>query len=81
MYIFVSINNLIIYLLKIYNILKKDGTFFITVPINSPAIDHIYLFNNENEIREMILSAGFKIEDEILAKSENVKKKIFEIFN
>ena len=63
---------------KIYSLLIKNGMFFITVPINSPAIDHIYLFKKEEEIREMIKSIGFKIEEEIVIKSENIKPELEE---
>lgn len=63
---------------KIYSLLIKNGMFFITVPINSPAIDHIYLFKKEEEIIEMIESIGFKIEEEIVIKSENIKPELEE---
>ena len=63
---------------KIYNMMQKDGLFFITVPINSPAIDHIYLFKNEDEVRKLIIDSGFKIEEEVVVKSENIKPELEE---
>ena len=58
--------------------MQKDGLFFITVPINSPAIDHIYLFKNEDEVRKLIIDSGFKIEEEVVVKSENIKPELEE---
>ena len=38
-------------------------------------IDHIYLFKNEQEIREMIDSANFEIIEEKIVISEKIKLK------
>ena len=46
---------------KIYSLLSHNGSLFISVPINSPAIDHIYLFNHEDEIRQMLVESGYII--------------------
>lgn len=57
---------------KAGELLNEDGVFYITTPINAPMIDHIYLFNNEQEIREMIYAANFKIIDEKIVISEKI---------
>jgi len=57
---------------KAGDLLREDGSFYLTTPINAPMIDHIYLFNNEEEIRTMIDQAGFKIELEKIVISEKV---------
>ena len=59
--------------------LKKTGYLFITTPTNAPTIDHIYLFNNIYEIREMIENAGFNIIKENVVCSENASKEEIEI--
>ncbi len=49
---------------RILELLTPDGRAFITTPANAPMIDHIYLFNNAQEIREMLRTSGFAIEAE-----------------
>lgn len=48
-------------LIKIRSLLAIDGVAYITTPINAPMIDHIYLFNSAEEIREMIFKSGMDI--------------------
>lgn len=55
---------------KIYDLLADDGTFYLTTPANAPMIDHIHLFNNEDEIRDMIIDSEFHIKDEIAIYSK-----------
>ncbi|MBC7643004.1 MAG: class I SAM-dependent methyltransferase [Flavobacterium sp.] len=57
---------------KAAELLNEDGVFYITTPINAPMIDHIYLFSNEQEIREMIHAANFEIIDEKIVISEKI---------
>src|SRR3984885_14083330 len=52
-------------LLKLKSLLTDDGVLFFTTPTNAPAIDHIYLFNNVEEIRNIVQSAGFQIASEV----------------
>ncbi len=59
-------------LIKIKQLLNPGGTLFITTPTNAPAIDHIYLFNNIDEIREMVKSAGYEITSERSFLAEDV---------
>ena len=57
---------------KIANLLSKDGVCYITTPINAPMIDHIYLFNNEDEIRDLFKKATFEIIEEKIVISEKI---------
>lgn len=57
---------------KLYSLLSDDGKLFITTPTNAPAIDHIYLFKNADDIRKVIEDAGFNIEDEQCIYSEDM---------
>ena len=59
-------------LAKINNILTNDGICFLTSPINSPMIDHIYLFNEEQEIRELLSEAGFSIVEEKIILADKI---------
>lgn len=38
---------------------------FVTTCINTPAIDHIYLFRNEKEVAELVTAGGFEIKDSL----------------
>jgi 2-polyprenyl-3-methyl-5-hydroxy-6-metoxy-1,4-benzoquinol methylase len=65
---------------NILNNLSKTGKAFITTVCNLEAIDHIYLFNNPQEIRTMIINAGFQIDDEeILNLPNEIKTQIKQI--
>ena len=61
---------------KIYTLMTDDGKLFITTPTNAPAIDHIYLFQNADDIRAVIRAAGFEIRDELCFFSEDVSAEI-----
>ncbi len=60
---------------KIKSLLKDTGTAYITTPTNAPAIDHIYLFNNVQEIRDLIHKAGFEIKDELVLPTEDMTEE------
>ncbi len=55
---------------KLKTLLNDDGLCFITVPANAPAIDHIFLFKNEDDIISTIRDAGMKVIDKICAYAE-----------
>jgi len=57
---------------KIHGMLTADGRLFLSTPVNSPTLDHIYLFNNAQEIRDLLDRAGFAIERETTKWSEDV---------
>jgi 2-polyprenyl-3-methyl-5-hydroxy-6-metoxy-1,4-benzoquinol methylase len=54
-------------LFKIKDLLSEDGLCFISVPLNIPAIDHIYLFRNEQEIKNMIVNCKLNIKYDHIA--------------
>jgi 2-polyprenyl-3-methyl-5-hydroxy-6-metoxy-1,4-benzoquinol methylase len=60
---------------KLGELLKDGGSMFVTTPTNAPAIDHIYLFKNAEDIRDVIDKAGFRVTDEIGVYSEKVSKE------
>jgi 2-polyprenyl-3-methyl-5-hydroxy-6-metoxy-1,4-benzoquinol methylase len=61
---------------KLYSLLNDGGRVFVTTPTNAPAIDHIYLFRNADDIRNVIKKAGFSIEDELCIYSEDIDPEI-----
>jgi 2-polyprenyl-3-methyl-5-hydroxy-6-metoxy-1,4-benzoquinol methylase len=60
---------------KIHDMLEDDGTCFITTPVNAPMIDHIYLFNNTGEIKELFKRAGLKVVKEKIVISEKISEE------
>lgn len=56
---------------KVVKLLSNEGICYITTPINAPMIDHIYLFNNEEQIRELFALAGLEILEEKIAITDN----------
>jgi hypothetical protein len=55
--------------------LTDDGRAFISAPTNSPTVDHIYLFNSAQEIRDLLHEAGFEIEAEATRYAEDVSEQ------
>jgi ubiquinone/menaquinone biosynthesis C-methylase UbiE len=50
-------------LASIRRVLKPNGRLFVNAPVNSPAIDHIYLFRTPEELVELVQAAGFHVEE------------------
>jgi 2-polyprenyl-3-methyl-5-hydroxy-6-metoxy-1,4-benzoquinol methylase len=65
---------------EIGKLLKKSGACFISVPVNAPMIDHIFLFNNVEEIHELINLAGMEILEETTAIADNESENYAEKF-
>jgi SAM-dependent methyltransferase len=57
---------------KVREMLTANGRVFLSTPVNSPTLDHIYLFNTAQEIRDLLNAAGFEIELETTRYSEDV---------
>lgn len=65
-------------LAKLHSLLADDGRVLVTTPTNAPAIDHIYLFRNADEIRDVISQAGFRVCEERCIWSEDLPVEIME---
>jgi 2-polyprenyl-3-methyl-5-hydroxy-6-metoxy-1,4-benzoquinol methylase len=65
---------------KVTGLLGVNGVCYLTTPINAPMIDHIYLFNNVDEIRDLFNEAGLKIIEEKIVISEKVSTQKAEKF-
>ncbi len=55
----------------LHRVLADDGSLYITTCANCPAVDHVYLFRNVEEIRELIRGSGFTIAQEVVAPTED----------
>ncbi|OAV71539.1 bifunctional 3-demethylubiquinone-9 3-methyltransferase/ 2-octaprenyl-6-hydroxy phenol methylase [Bacteroidales bacterium Barb4] len=60
------------FLNKIHQVISDDSYIFITTAINAPQPDHIYLFNNLNEIIKLFTESNFTIFDYIAVNTNNV---------
>jgi 2-polyprenyl-3-methyl-5-hydroxy-6-metoxy-1,4-benzoquinol methylase len=63
---------------KLRRLLAPGGHAYITTPTNAPMIDHIHLFHNAGEIREMLTSCGFRIESEATRYAVDISEKLAE---
>ena len=63
---------------KIASMMKRGGKAYISTCANAPVIDHIYLFNNIEEIRELFYTANLRIMDEIIVCNDNTPKDLWE---
>ena len=61
-----------LFLDRITTLLNKDGTAFITTCINSPAIDHIYLYESLEMLVEQIEKVGLKISNQLVVPYVNL---------
>lgn len=48
-------------------VMSRGGRIYVNVPVNSPAVDHIYLLETPEAARAMVESAGFRLESTLVA--------------
>lgn len=61
---------------KIGTFLSEDGYLWASTCANAPAIDHVFLFEDAQHIRDVMIDAGYKIMDEVVVETETgVRKK------
>jgi 2-polyprenyl-3-methyl-5-hydroxy-6-metoxy-1,4-benzoquinol methylase len=58
---------------KLCELGTDNATAFITVPYNSPSIDHIYLFRSWQQLKQLYFDAGWDVALDLVASSENNK--------
>jgi 2-polyprenyl-3-methyl-5-hydroxy-6-metoxy-1,4-benzoquinol methylase len=61
-----------LFLARINQLLAESGTAFITTCINSPAIDHIYLYQSVEELVEQVEGAGLKVDSQLVVPYSNL---------
>lgn len=62
-------------LMKLSRLLKPEGYLWITTPTNSPALDHVYLFNNKEEVFALVEDSGLVTVDSCSYFAEDVDEK------
>lgn len=67
-------------LVKARDLLTESGMIYMTTPANAPMIDHIYLFRNADEIRDLVREAGLEIVEETHMYTDNMSKEVAERF-
>ncbi len=60
---------------RIYELLTNNGKAYLSTCANCPAVDHIYLYKNVDEIKNMFEEAGLKIVSDIGLKATDLKVK------
>jgi 2-polyprenyl-3-methyl-5-hydroxy-6-metoxy-1,4-benzoquinol methylase len=63
---------------KLRRLLAPGGRAYITTPANAPMIDHIYLFRNAQEIRDMLTTCGLRIECEATKYAVDISESLAE---
>lgn len=58
--------------------INSNGKIFISTCANCAQEDHLYRFNNINEIKNMILANNLIIEDDLICSSEDIDKDSWE---
>ncbi len=59
------------FLSKIKEITKPQSHIYITTCVNAPAIEHIYLFTDVEQVRSLLTSTGLKVQKELILPYEN----------
>jgi len=57
---------------KMRTLLNDDGVIWVTVPMNAPTIDHVYLFKSQNEVFDLIEDAGLITVDSTITHADNL---------
>lgn len=57
---------------KIHEITNPGANIYISVPVNAPTIDHIYLYRSVDEVRRMTEKAGFRIDDSLYVTENDI---------
>lgn len=63
---------------KLSRLLNKDGILWLTVPANSPAPDHVYLFKSRDEVLSLIQSCGLRVIESAVFCEKNMDEKTAE---
>lgn len=53
-------------LTKIRECARKDASIYVTTAINSPAVDHIYLFESDEHVESIVSSCGLTVKKKLL---------------
>jgi 2-polyprenyl-3-methyl-5-hydroxy-6-metoxy-1,4-benzoquinol methylase len=59
-------------------LLQPNGKIYMSTAANSPALDHVYHFHNEHEIRDLLFETGFDIESELVLPADDIPKELWQ---
>jgi len=51
---------------RIYEVAHPEAYIYISTCVNAPAIDHIYLFSNTDEVESLLRGCGFEIREKLM---------------
>ncbi len=54
------------FLERIHQLAHQNAFVYVTTCVNAPAVDHIYLFRNSQEVASLVRAAGFEVVNELL---------------
>ena len=54
-------------LIALHSCLSHDGRIFVNAPVNAPAVDHIYLFREPEDLIALVRDAGFVVDEVVIA--------------
>lgn len=66
------VSDVVGFLKRTHQLLRPDGTVFLSTCVNCPAIDHVYHFHTIGEIRDLIRGTGLSIVRELILPAENI---------
>ena len=61
---------------KLHDLLNDNGYLWLTTPTNAPALDHVYLFRDKEDIVQLLNAADFYVEHEFGCFAEDVPEEI-----
>jgi ubiquinone/menaquinone biosynthesis C-methylase UbiE len=56
--------------------LRPQGVLWVTVPTNAPAVDHVYLFDSEKSVLDMLDDSGLRIVDTLTLRVDSLTELI-----
>lgn len=56
-------------------LLKPNGSIYMSTAANSPALDHVYHFHDDQEIRDLLAETGFRIESELVLPADDIPQE------
>jgi len=62
-------------LIKLSKLLTPNGHLWVTTPTNSPALDHVFLFNNKEEVVSLIEESNLRIVESFSCFAEDVDEQ------
>ena len=59
---------------NLHRLLDDAGRMFVTTCARCPAVDHVYLYQDQADIENQLIESGFKIEQRLVLPIQNLPK-------